>query len=140
MTYAAYYDQSLTKGIKREAVPAFSSLSQFPSGTAQERMPGKEFTGHNLIAPLWTIPVRMKQYRSVKPITVHIHVEDNVFFAENETLVIVGTGNSLTEAIADLSNHIIHFYHYYKKLPMDKVTGDAARLKRVYETLFVEEE
>lgn len=139
MTYAAYYDHRLMKDINREAVSAFSSLSQFPSGTAQERMPDKEFTGHNLIAPLWTIPVKKKHYRSIKPIKIHIHVEDNVFFVENDTLTVVGTGKSLTEAIADLYKHIIHFYNYYKNLPFDKVTGDAIRLKRVYETLFVEE-
>lgn len=139
MTYAADYGQTLTKDVEREAVPAFSSLSQFPAGTAQERMPGKEFTGHNLIAPLWTIPVRKKHYRSAKPIKVYIHVEDDIFFAENETLVVVGTGKSPAEAIADLSNHIIHFYHYYRNLPFDKITGDAIRLKRVYETLFIEE-
>ncbi|MDP2682275.1 MAG: hypothetical protein Q8P28_05645 [Deltaproteobacteria bacterium] len=139
MTYAAYYGQTMPKDIDREAVSAFSSLSQFPSGTAQERMPGKEFTGHNLSAPLWTIPVKKKHYRSTKPIKVYFHVDDNVFFAENETLVVVGTGKSLTEAMADLSEHIIHFYNYYKKLPFDKVTGDAIRLKKVYETLFIEE-
>ncbi|MBI5233527.1 MAG: hypothetical protein HY880_04160 [Deltaproteobacteria bacterium] len=139
MTYAAYYDPHLID-VEREAVPAFSPISPFPPGTAQERMPYKEFTGNNLIAPLWTIPARGKQYRSTKPIKVHIYFENNIFFAENETLVVVGTGESMPEAITDLSKHIIHFYNYYKKLSSDKITGDAIRLKHVYETLFIEEE
>jgi len=136
MTYASYYNEHLTRDVGREAMSAFSPLFPFPAGTAQERMPDKEFTGYNLIAPLWTI----QRYQTVKPIKVHIYVEDNIFFAENETLIIVGTGKSIGEAIADLSNHIIHFYHYYQRLPDDKVTGDAIRLKKMYKTLFVEGE
>ncbi|MBF0515856.1 MAG: hypothetical protein HQK97_01890 [Nitrospirae bacterium] len=65
-------------------------------------------------------------------------MEEEVFFAESETLVVVGTGSSENEAIDDMCKHIVHFYHYYRKLPLDKVTGDAIRLKKIYETLFVE--
>ena len=67
-------------------------------------------------------------------------LEDNLFFAESETLVVVGTGESITEAIDDLGKQIIHFYKYYKNLSRDKVIGDAVRLKRLYETLFVDQD
>ena len=139
MTYTAYHSKHLMKDIGRETVPAFSSSSIFASGTAQNRMPYKEFTGIDLIAPLWIIPVKKKKYKFAKPIKVHIYSENDIFFAENETLVVVGTGKTITDAIADLSNHIIHFYQYYKRLHIDKVIGDAVRLKRAYETLFLEE-
>lgn len=74
------------------------------------------------------------------PIKVRIYSEDNLFFAENETLVIIGTGSSVLEAMDDFCRHIIHFYYYYKKLSLDKITGDAVRLKKLYETLFIEQE
>lgn len=74
------------------------------------------------------------------PIKVHIYSDDSLFFAENETLVIIGTGSSAIEAMDDFCSHVIHFYHYYKKLSWNKVTGDAVRLKKLYETLFVERE
>lgn len=76
----------------------------------------------------------------IYPIKVRIYSEDNLFFAENETLVIIGTGSSAPEAMNDFCSHIIHFYHYYKKLSWDKVTGDAVRLKKLYEALFIEQE
>lgn len=127
------------KDIGRETVSAFSPSSSFPIGTAQERMPDNEFKNRRIYSqnsPLWSIP----KYKVSKPIKVHIYFEDNLFFAENETLVVVGTGNSINEAMDDFCRHIIHFYHYYKRLSRDKVTGDAIRLKKLYETLFTEQE
>lgn len=138
MTYATY-SQYQIRDVAREVLPAFSPSYPFPSGTAHERMPGKEFRGQNLFAPLWSVTSKTKRYSASKPIKVHIYSEDNLFFAENETLVVVGTGSSPTEAIDDLCKHIIHFYQYYKRLTIDKLTGDAIRLKKVYETLFVEQ-
>ena len=76
----------------------------------------------------------------IYPIKVRIYSEDNLFFAENETLVIIGTGSSAMAAMDDFCRHIIHFYNYYKKLSWDKVTGDAVRLKNLYKTLFIEQE
>ena len=137
MTYATY-DQCRVKDVAREIVSAFSPSCPFPSGTAYERTPAKDFRGQNLFAPLWSVASQKKRYKVSKPIKIHIHSEDNLFFAENETLVVVGTGASVSEAIDDFCRHIIHFYQYYKKLSWDKVTGDAVRLKKIYETLFVE--
>jgi hypothetical protein len=130
MTYAA-----------REAVNAFTPTFQFPVGTAQEREPAKEFQRafmYRQSAPLWALSTKTKRYKVSRPIKVHIYAEGNLFFAENETLVVVGAGNSVSEAMEELSQHIIHFYQYYKKLSTDKVTGDAVRLKKIYETLFLE--
>jgi len=135
MTYTTYHGHQ-TRDIAREAVSAFTSAAHFPAGTAQEHIP--EFGGQSLFVPLWSVTDKAKKRQVSKPIKVHIYFEDNVFFAENDTLVVVGTGRSPTEAIDDLGRHIIHFYQYYKKLPWDKVTGDAVRLKKIYETLFVE--
>lgn len=136
MTYATYHNQSLARDVARDAVTAFDSTCVFSAGTAQESIPS--FTGQNLFAPLWGVATKKKKYSVSKPIKVHIYSEDDTFFAENETLVVVGTGSSQNEAIDDLGRHIIHFYQYYRKLSWDKVTGDAVRLKKVYETLFVE--
>lgn len=126
----------------REAVNAFTPAYQFPIGTAQEREPDKEFQRsfmHGQFAPLWALTTKTKRYKVSKPIKVRIYSEDDLFFAENETLVVVGAGNSVTEAIDELSKHIIHFYKYYRKLSWDKVIGDAVRLKKIYETLFIEQ-
>ena len=136
----AYRDD---RGFGREAVTAFTPVSPFLlTGTAQERMPEiLEFRGgllHNPYAPLWTIPSKTKIYKVSKPIKVRIYQEENFWFVENETLVIAGTGNSREEAIDDFCRHIIHFHKYYKKLPANKVIGDAVRLKKIFETLFSE--
>lgn len=138
MTYATY-DQCRVKDVARERVSAFSPSCPFPSGTAHERTPDKDFRGQNLYAPLWSVSSQKKRYKLSKPIKVHIYSIGNIFFAENETLVVVGTGDSVTEAIDDFCRHIIHFYQYYKKLSLDKAIGDAVRLKKTYENLFVEQ-
>ena len=140
MTYAmpAYRDD-LNFG--REAVSALTPVSVFLAGTAQERMPDREFKDgllHNPFAPLWTIHGKTKIYKVSKPIKVRIYQEENFWFVENETLVIAGTGNTREEAMDDFCRHIIHFHKYYKKLPANKVIGDAVRLKKIFETLFSE--
>lgn len=127
----------------REIVPAFTPLSPFPAGTGEERKPDRAFkniVAHGFDAPLWTIPTKTKKYKVSKPIKVKIYHEDNLFFAESETLVVIGAGESITDAIDDLGKQIIHFYKYYKRLPWNRVTGDAVRLKGLYETLFVDQE
>lgn len=140
MTYAdvAYRDD---RNFGRESVTAFTPVSPFFTGTAQERMPDREFRDGllpNPYAPLWTIPSKTKIHKVSKPIKVRIYQEENFWFVENETLVIVGAGNSLKDAIDDFCRHIIHFHKYYKKLPANKVIGDAVRLKKIFETLFSE--
>jgi hypothetical protein len=92
-----------------------------------------------LIAPLWSVGIPGKKFRTVKPIAARIYFDEGLFFAENDTLLLYGTGMSPEEAIKDLGAHIIHFYEYYRKLDWSQVTGDAIRLKRVYENLLSEE-
>ncbi len=149
MTYAGYSpclptrQECQVQDVGREEVSAFSPSNPFPAGTAQERMPDKEFRNNivrSQFTPLWTVTTKTRIFKVAKPIKVRSYSEDNLFFAENETLVIIGTGSSAMEAMDDFCRHIIHFCHYYKKLSWDKATGDAVRLKKLYETLFIEQE
>jgi hypothetical protein len=89
--------------------------------------------------PLFRLHVFNRSYRPVQPILVHLSQEDEWFFAENETLAIAGTGTSAEAAILDLEQHIVHFWNTYRQLPDDKVTGDAARLKKLFADLLTEE-
>ncbi len=139
MTYATYHDQGRARDVARESVPTFNPLIPFTVDTAQEIKPNKDFSRKNLFTPLWNIISHTKYYRTVKPIRVQIYQEDNIFFAENDNLVLIGTGSNIDEAITDLSKHIIYFYRYYNKLPLNRAIGDAVRLKRIYKTLFEED-
>lgn len=142
MMYASYIRYPVND-VERELVPADSPLSPFPIETAKERMPDREFKNksiHSQNYPLWTITSPVKKYKLFKPIKVRIYSEDELFLAENETLVVFGAGETIDEAINDFCKHVIHFYHYYKHLSWEKVTGDAVRLKKIYETLFAEQE
>jgi hypothetical protein len=89
--------------------------------------------------PLFRLYVGNRTYRATKPIIIHIYQEDEWYFAENETLVLTGTGTSIVEAIHDLEQHIVHFWNYYKQLPDTKLTGDALRLKQIYSDLLIED-
>lgn len=89
--------------------------------------------------PLFRLHVFHRTYRPAKPILVHLSREDGWFFAENETLGLVGTATSAEAAILDLERHIVHFWNTYRGLSDAKVTGDAVRLKRLYTSLLTEE-
>lgn len=126
----------------RESVSAFDPSKPFPVETGMGRMTDEDFQkymSHGYSAPLWSIPDKQKQYKVSKPIKLKIYIEDDHFFVENETLVIIGIGKSVTDAIDDFGRQVIHFYKYYNKLSWDKVTGDAERLKGIYETLFIDQ-
>lgn len=128
----------------RELVSANDPVLPFPVETGKERMTVVEdfqkLIAHGYSVPLWTIPTKTKKLTVSKSIKVKIYIEDNLFFAESETLVVVGTGKSIADAIDDFGKQIIHFYKYYKRLSWDRVTGDAERLKGLYETLFINQD
>lgn len=89
--------------------------------------------------PLWGVQIEGRRFRAVRPIELHVFQDGEFFFAESETLNILGTGFSAREAIEDAVHHLIHFWEYYRKLSWNQVTSEAARLKKLFETLFVEE-
>lgn len=89
-------------------------------------------------APLWRIQSETKSFYTPRPITVKIYREEDTFFAENENLIVCGTGESPQEAVSDLCLHIIHFYEYYKGLEKENLIGDALRLKDLYSNLLIE--
>jgi hypothetical protein len=92
------------------------------------------------VAPLWAVHAGEKLFLASRPIRVRVFRDGDLFFAENETLLVCGTGESAWDAIEELESHIIHFYKYYKDLPSDGVIGDAKRLKDLYEDLLIEEQ
>lgn len=89
--------------------------------------------------PIWRLHVETKKFYTPQPISVKIYRDEDLFFAENENLVVCGTGDTSQNALQDLCLHIIHFFEYYKKLDKSKLTGDALRLKDLYENLLIEE-
>lgn len=127
---------------KREDLPQSYRHSEVKVDTAKEIVAEellRSLSSQKLIAPLWSVGIPGKKFRTVKPIAVRIYFDEGLFFAENDALFLYGTGMSPEEAIKDLGAHIIHFYEYYRKLDWSQVTGDAIRLKRVYENLLSEE-
>ncbi len=89
--------------------------------------------------PIWRLQVETKKFYIPRPISVKVYRDEDLFFAENENLVVCGTGDTPQDALQDLCVHIIHFYEYYKKLDESKLAGDALRLKELYQNLLIEE-
>jgi hypothetical protein len=89
-------------------------------------------------APLMKLQENARKFYTPKPILVNIYRDGELFFAENENLVVCGTGHTRKEALEDLSLHIIHFFEYYNKLDKSELIGDALRLKELYQNLLVE--
>ncbi len=90
-------------------------------------------------APIMRLQEDTRTFYTPKPILVKIYQDEDLFFAENENLVICGTGHTPQEALKDLGQHIIHFFEYYKNLDKSKLIGDALRLKELYQDLLIEE-
>lgn len=88
--------------------------------------------------PLWRFRSPHVVILSSKPVTVKVHRGEALFFAENENLGIFATGESRNEAINAFCQDLVHFYEHYKRLDWDRVTGEAMRLKKIYENLFQE--
>ncbi|MCP5002450.1 MAG: hypothetical protein GY941_00635 [Planctomycetes bacterium] len=89
--------------------------------------------------PIWKLQEDNKSFRTSKPITVKIYRDNDLFFAENETLVVCGTGETPHDALQNICLHIIHFFKHYKSLDKSDLTGDALRLKELYQDLLIEE-
>jgi len=90
-------------------------------------------------APLWALQIKGKLYKLSLPIEVHISKEGDLYFAENETLLLSGSGQSIREAIEDIQSDVFYFWNYYRNLSPDEIIGDASRLKEIYENLVIEE-
>ena len=88
--------------------------------------------------PLWRFPSLHGVVLSSKPVSVKIRRGETLFFAENENLGLYATGESRDDAIRAFCEQLIHFYNHYKGLSWNHVTGEARRLKEIYENLFRE--
>jgi hypothetical protein len=92
------------------------------------------------VSPLFAIQIGGKSYKLSRPIEVRITKEDNLYFVENEVLMLYGCGESIQEAIDDLAVDIFHFWQYYRNLSPTDVIGIAVKLKEIYDKLTIEEQ
>ncbi|MGR3173487.1 MAG: hypothetical protein ACUZ8N_02655 [Candidatus Scalindua sp.] len=91
-------------------------------------------------APIMRLQENSRKFYTPKPILVETYQDEDLFFAENENLVVCGTGHTPQEALKDLCQHIMHFFEYYKNLDESNLIGDALRLKELYQDLLIEEQ
>jgi len=108
-----------------------------PISTAPESDIPSWFSGLPVVkTPAWEFSSSYATVRALKPVSVKVTRGETLFFVENETLDIFATGETREEAIRAFNDHLIYFYNHYKNLSWDRVTGEAERLKRLYEDLF----
>ena len=88
-------------------------------------------------AAIWCVPQKQHVLQFAIPLLIRVRKEEEFFFAENETLQIVGIGTSTNEAMENFVVHLLHFHQYYARLPSNKVIGEGKRLKQLYSRLFV---
>ena len=99
----------------------------------------KSIRGTIRSAPIWRVRKEQRYFRLSQAILVRVRHDEGFFFAENETLQLVGTGSDVEAALADFSMHLVHFHQYYSSLPEDRVIGEGKRLRNLFRDLFVEE-
>jgi hypothetical protein len=106
-----------------------SWVGQFPGG----------LRGAIRSAPIWHVRQQQRCFRLVRPLLVHIRQDEDYFFAENDTLRLMGTGTNPEEAMADFCMHLVHFHQYYTRISANQLTGEAKQLKQFFQSIFVEE-
>ena len=117
----------------------YKGIAPYVGTAAQSIKPESYFySGHFNTAPLMEFRGEQKTHVTSKPILVKVYREDDVFFAENESLVLYGTGASREEALLDFVKHVDYFYNFYKRQSESNLMGDALRLKKIYHNLLVE--
>ena len=92
------------------------------------------------VVPLWRVRDSGRIYRTRKPVAVHVYRDGYLFFAENENLAVYAYADTQEQALLELVREIVYFYQYYQELDHDSVTGDAVRLKALFEDLLLEEQ
>lgn len=73
---------------------------------------------------------------SEKPVEIILFQEGNKYYAENDTLKIYAVGDSIKSVIQEFSQHIVHFFDYYRGKSSDEVVGRAIKLKEIYDDHF----
>ncbi len=127
---------------RMEYIPInYKSTRAIGVGTATAIDPQQVFTDRAkpCITPMWRLRSMTKRFYAPIPIAVKVYCDEDFFFAENENLVVCGTGDTPQEALQDLELHITHFFEYYKNLDNSQLAGDALRLKTLYKNLLIEE-
>ncbi|MBI2119170.1 MAG: hypothetical protein HYT97_06040 [Elusimicrobia bacterium] len=123
--------RSIPSGYQRENIESSTSTIDFSSSYAIE-------SNFNLPPlPVWRVYTASKIYETQKPISIKLRRDGEFFFAENEQLCVIGTGESPDEAVNDLCIHIVHFYNHYNKLSDKDLTVEAKQLKNIYKNIFI---
>lgn len=94
----------------------------------------------NPSVPVWQVSAKGCSLRARRPVGVRIRSEGGFYFAENDGLVVSGSGLTAGEALQDFFGQIVHFYRYYRNLRDDQVIGEAAGLKQLFAEVFEEQD
>lgn len=96
-------------------------------------------SNYSSIVPLWKLSGPDKTIYPKEPISLSINMGETLYFAENEKLGIYVTGESRDDAIKAFVEELLHFFDHYKNIHWNQVTGEAKRLKKLYDDNFSEE-
>ena len=88
--------------------------------------------------PAWQFRAEKQVVLASKPVIICLTRGEELFFAENETLGIVATGETVFEAVEEFGEQLVDSYFHYKHLPWERTTGEATKLKQFYEEFFSE--
>lgn len=83
--------------------------------------------GHTKVkCPLWSF------WQDDVPLSVTLYREEGFWFAEVESLNVIGEGDTREEALVLLKERINYFVDFYKKSRDEELTNYALRLKNNY--------
>jgi len=111
---------------------------QVKTGSWAGQFPGS-LRGAIRSAPIWHVRQKQRCFWLVRPLLVRVRQDEDYFFAENDTLRLMGTGTKPEEALDDFFMHLVHFHQYYMQVSAKQLTGEAKQLKQLFQSIFVEE-
>lgn len=113
-----------------ESIPAPFQLSAKPAQSlrATDSLPYYLRPAHTVM-PLWDLIIDGQIVRPAIPVGIRLRQEEDLFFAENDSLSIYAHGQSPEEAISDFKSTAAFFAHEYRATPADGVIGLAVQLR-----------
>ena len=88
--------------------------------------------------PMWEFKSLEGSISTSKPVFVTFIFDEQIWLAENDDLMIYATGETIDETLKAFQEHLVHFYKHYRDLSWDQVTGQAKRLKKIFQEEFKE--
>jgi hypothetical protein len=127
-------------GAREDAYPDRYTTREDAFEKTDREVDGSKLFGESVCyeVPVWCFSDGESLLRAKRPVVVRFSRGSELFLAEHDGLDIYASGESLADAVDCFNRLLVQFFWHYKQIGWDRVSGDAKRLKYVFEDQFSE--